>query len=55
MDLCRQFRPQGECEKGSPNRTIGTRPAADLMEPGMFLPALSFRPSGPPEFTGIRR
>jgi hypothetical protein len=58
MDVCRQFRPQGECEKGSLNHLIETQTAADLTESGMFLPALPALPASPgrsPEFAGARR
>jgi hypothetical protein len=55
MDVCRQFRPQGECEKGSLNQLIETQPAAGLTESGMFLPALPASPGRSPEFAGARR
>ena len=52
MDVCRQFRPQGECDKGSLNQPIETQTAADLTKSGMFLPALPAWPGKSPEFAG---
>jgi hypothetical protein len=55
MDLRRQFRPQGECEKGALNRPIETLTAADLTKAGMFPPALPAGPGESPEFAGACR
>ena len=55
MDVCRQFRPQGECEKGLLNRLIEASAAADLPGSGRLLPALPATPGISPGFAGVCR